>query len=316
MRLPLSDHCNGSRFFYPGLAPGRGFRDFLRWRLTRKPAKWPERVPIRPAAPPPAPDAGVSATWIGHSTFLLRTAGASWLTDPVFSETVGPSRMLGLRRTVAPALPLASLPRIEGVLLSHDHYDHCDLPSLRALAAPGTAVVAPLNYGFLRAAGAAAELVELDWWQACEPGPQFHLRLVPAQHWCRRLPFGTNLRLWGGFFLRAGGRSVYFAGDTGYDPQLFAEIRRRCGSPDLALLPIGAYEPRWFMRDAHMNPAEAVQAHRDLGARRSAAMHWGTFGLADEPREAPVRELEAAREAAGIPAAEFRILSFGETILI
>jgi len=314
MKFPPSDHCNGRRFFYPGLSAGRGFRDFVRWRLTRKPAQWAGRVAIEPPPlPPPPAGAGLSLTWIGHSTFLIRTAERTWLTDPVFSERIGPVRGFGPRRAAPAAFAPEALPQIDGVLLSHDHYDHCDLPSLRALAARGARIVTPLNYSFLRTAGAAADGVELDWWQTCSPEPDFRIQLVPAQHWCRRVPFATNSRLWGGFFLQAGGRALYFAGDTGFDPRLFAAIRRRCGAPDVALLPIGAYEPRWFMRDAHMNPAEAVQAHRALGARVSLAMHWGTFQLADEAREAPVRDLEAARAAAGLAPAEFRVLNGGET---
>jgi L-ascorbate metabolism protein UlaG (beta-lactamase superfamily) len=210
----------------------------------------------------------------------------------------------------------AALPRIDGVLLSHDHYDHCDLPSLRLLASreEGPLVVAPLNYGFL--GRAAARLAELDWWQTWQGPGGVSVQLVPARHWCRRRLLGTNLRLWGGFVLRLGGRRLYFAGDTGYDPGLFSEIRRRCGSPDVALFPIGAYEPRWFMREAHMNPAEAVQAHREVGARRSLGMHWGTFQLTDEAREAPVEALAAARLAAGLAPEEFQVLPVGGTTLV
>jgi L-ascorbate metabolism protein UlaG (beta-lactamase superfamily) len=198
------------------------------------------------------------------------------------------------------------------VLLSHDHYDHCDLPSLRRLARrDDPLVLAPLGHRPLLSGAGLRRIIELDWWQshACAPGVE--VTLVPALHWCRRRPFATNIRLWGGFMVRAGGRLVYFAGDSGYAKGFFGEIGRRCGAPDLALIPIGAYEPRWFMKEAHMNPAEAVRVHLDVGAKRSLAMHWGTFQLADEGYEEPVRALEAALHAAGLAAADFCALAPG-----
>jgi L-ascorbate metabolism protein UlaG (beta-lactamase superfamily) len=194
-----------------------------------------------------------------------------------------------------PALALEQVPKVDLILLSHDHYDHCDLPSLRFFAKrDSSTIIAPLGHGGLLRGAGFTNVVELDWWESSAQVPGAEVTLVPARHWCRRSPFGTNTRLWGGFMLRAGGRLVYFVGDSGYDPALFAEIGERCGKPDLALIPIGAYEPRWFMSTAHMDPAEAVQVHRDVGARRSLAMHWGTFQLTDEGREDPLRELSRA----------------------
>jgi L-ascorbate metabolism protein UlaG (beta-lactamase superfamily) len=320
MTLPPSDHFNGKAFFYPGSTSERGFRDLLRWKLKGQPARWPKKVSVAPVSVPPAPQGdGVAITWIGHATFLLQMSGSTWLTDPVFSERIGPIKGLGPRRVAMPAIPLADLPKIDGVLLSHDHYDHCDLPSLRVLAASNDAlvVVTPLNYGsLLKPARGARNLVELDWWQSWKGEGNVSIELVPARHWCRRRIGGTNERLWGGFFLRLGGRSVYFAGDSGYDGALFPEITRRCGPPDIALLPIGAYEPRWFMSVAHMNPAEAVATHRDLKARRSIAMHWGTFHLTDEAYDAPAEALSAARAATGISPEEFLLLPLGGTLSV
>jgi L-ascorbate metabolism protein UlaG (beta-lactamase superfamily) len=320
MMPPLSDHFNGKTFFYPGAAAERGLCDFLRWKVTSRPARWPKKVSVAPAGVPPAPRGdGVAITWIGHATFLLQMSRSTWLTDPVFSERIGPIRGLGPRRVAPPAVPLADLPKVDGVLLSHDHFDHCDLPSLRALVARNDAlvVVAPLNYGpLLKSVRTLRNLVELDWWQSGEGLENVSIELVPARHWCRRNVGGTNERLWGGFFLRLGGRSVYFAGDSGYDAALFPEIARRCGPPDIALLPIGAYEPRWFMRGAHMNPAEAVAAHRALNARRSIAMHWGTFQLTDEAYDAPAEALSAARATASIPPEDFVLLRLGDTLVI
>jgi L-ascorbate metabolism protein UlaG (beta-lactamase superfamily) len=307
-----SDHFNGKTFFNPGEASGPDFADLIRWKTTSRPAPWPEKVEVARRPAPPAPEGdGLSATWIGQSTFLLRTAGLSFLTDPIFSERAGPFGWVGPRRVMPPAIALSELPRIDAVLLSHDHYDHCDLPSLRCLAARDNCLfVAPLGHrGILESAG-AARITELDWWESADAG-EAKVTLVPARHWCRRRPFATNVRLWGGFVIRAGGRLAYFVGDSGYHERRFAEIRERCGRPDLAMIPIGAYEPRWFMADAHMNPEEAVRVHRDVGARRSVAMHWGTFQLTDEGREEPVLALEAARQGE-----DFTALEPGATVTV
>ncbi len=297
MTLAHSDHFNGKTFFNPGEESVRGFRDVIKWKLTSKPTPWPKRVEVARQPLPPAPDSdGIVATWVGQSTFLLRTATATILTDPVYSDVAGPVSWLGPRRVAAPGVDFEALSRVDLILLSHDHFDHCDLPTLRRLARrDNPMIVAPLGHGPLLAGAGLSRIVELDWWESRAFLPGAEVTLVPARHWCRRTPFGTNLRLWGGFMLRAGGRLVYFVGDSGYREGLFADIRRRCGAPDLALIPIGAYEPRWFMKDAHMNPAEAVRVHREVGSRRSLAMHWGTFQLTDEGREEPVRALAAAR---------------------
>jgi L-ascorbate metabolism protein UlaG (beta-lactamase superfamily) len=240
----------------------------------------------------------------------------------VFSDRIGPVEGFGPRRVAPPAIALDRLPRIDGILLSHDHYDHCDLPSLRALAGRngGSAVpeiATPLNYGSLLPAYRDAQrLVELDWWQSWTGPGGSVVTLVPARHWCRRRAGRANERLWGGFHLRAGGRTVYFAGDSGFDEDLFVEISRRCGPPDAALLPIGAYEPRWFMRGAHMNPEEAVRVHGILGSRLSLAMHWGTFRLTDEGREAPPAALAAALGSSGVSPEAFRVLPLGGSVAI
>jgi len=311
MTPPPSDHFNGKRFFYPGDPRSFGLLGLLRWKLGGKAEPWPERTPPAPQPPPPAPvNGGVVATWIGQSTFLLQTAHGNFLTDPVFSDRVGPTPWLGPRRWMPPGLALNALPRIDAVLLSHDHYDHCDLPSLRTLNRHyDLQVFAPLGHRALLKAAGVQRVAELDWWQAHRFSQDCTVTLTPARHWCRRRPGETNRRLWGGFMLHVGPRKIFFAGDTGYDDRLFRDIAARAGPPDLALLPIGSYEPRWFMSVAHMNPAEAVNVHRDLGARRSVAMHWGTFRLTDESREAPLTALATARAAAGMTDDEFVVLA-------
>lgn len=317
MTLPLSDHFNGKTFFQPGGEAEGRFRDFLRWRLFNRPAPWPAQVALIPQSPPPmARDGEVVVTWIGHATFLLRTAGASILIDPVFSERASPVPWAGPRRVHAPGVAFESLPPIDVVLLSHDHYDHCDVTTLRRLAAAHDPLfIAPLRHSDLLAAAGARQVVELDWWQSHPFAPGLAATFTPTKHWSNRFGTPRNHRLWGGFFLNLGAKRVWFAGDSGYDGKLFRIVRERCRSPDLALLPIGAYEPRWFMAPMHMNPAEAVQAHLDSGARRSIAMHWGTFQLTDEAREDPPRALAAAMASAGLPAEAFCLAAPGESIL-
>jgi L-ascorbate metabolism protein UlaG (beta-lactamase superfamily) len=319
MSLPPSDHFNGKTFFYPGERAERGLLDVVKWKLTSRAARWPAHVAINPPPLPPKPTTdGVTATWIGHSTFLLQTPTANILIDPVFSDRVSPSSWIGPRRVHAPGVALHTLPPIDLVLLSHDHYDHCDFATLRYLAQQHRPrIIAPLGHRALLATVGFTDIVELDWWQthSAFAGAQ-NITLTPSRHWCRRQPGDTNTRLWGGFHFRTGGRTVYFLGDSGYDETIFREIGRRGGAPDLALIPIGAYAPRWFMRSAHMDSAEAVQVNRDVGAKRSVAMHWGTFQLTDEARDEPVIQLAAARTAAGLEPQHFQVLAPGESIAV
>jgi L-ascorbate metabolism protein UlaG (beta-lactamase superfamily) len=318
IRVPQpSDHCDGRRFFNPGAAAGRSFGDFLRWRFSSKPEPWPDRiVDPEPAPLPPVRAGEVAATYIGHATLLLRFPGLAVLTDPVFSERASPFAAIGPRRVRAPAIALDDLPKIDAVLLSHNHYDHMDLPSLRRIRDRwNPPVVTGIGNGAYLAARGIANVIELDWWERAAPLPGLGVTYVPAQHWSRRRPWDTNRMLWGGHMVEAGGPRVYFAGDTGY-PAEFGAIARRLGPPDVALLPIGAYEPRWFMATQHMNPDEAVRAHLDLGARLSIAMHFATFRLTDEAIDAPAAALAEARRAHGVAAEAFRVPAFGETILL
>ncbi len=311
----ISDHYDGRRFFNPHARASHSFADFLRWRRTRAPEAWPEQFPPAGHPPPPtrAPDGAIALTWIGHSTFVVQTRRVGVLTDPVFTTHAGPFGRLGPRRVRPPGLAIEALPRIGVVLVSHNHYDHLQPASLRAIARRDNPLfIVPLGLGAFLARHGITRSVEMDWWDEAEALPGAHVTCVPAQHFSARTLADHNRTLWAGFVLEADDRSIYFAGDSGYSPQ-FAEIGQRIPRIDLALLPIGAYEPRWFMQPAHVNPVEAVQIHRDVGARVSVGMHYGTFHLTDEPFDEPLKLLAEARATAGLRDEEFTTLEVGET---
>jgi len=311
--IAAETHFDGEHFFNPHSPHGKTASDVRRWRSERQKAPWPTRVED-PARPPPtrvAPDR-IAVTFIGHSTFLVQIGGICILTDPIWSERCSPVSFAGPRRARRPGQSLDALPGVDLLLVTHNHYDHMDLPTLRKVRkrwAPPTATGLD-NARHLAKAG-IRDAVELDWWQSTDLAG-VRVTYVPAQHFSARTLWDRNRSLWGGFIVEAGGAVVYFAGDSGYCPY-FAEIGRRFPRIDLALLPIGAYEPRWFMRTHHINPEEAVRAHRDLRARRSIGMHFGTFQLTDEAIDAPVLALRRERASAGIPDREFDVLAFGET---
>ncbi|MDR3438250.1 MBL fold metallo-hydrolase [Telmatospirillum sp.] len=312
----MSDHFDGKRFFNPHVSTDRSVADLLRWRRSRRPVPWPRYWQDEaPFTPVPVSGNDIAATYIGQATFLLQFSGLNVLTDPMFSLRASPVAWLGPKRVRDPAIALVDLPPIHLVLLSHNHYDHMDLPSLRSLCDRWRPlVVTGLGNGAYLAGKGLAGAIELDWWQSCNPRPDVRVTFVPAQHWSKRGLFDRRTMLWGGHMLETPAGRVYFAGDTGY-PAHFHDIRRRLGEPDLALLPIGAYEPRWFMGPQHMNPDEAVQAHRDLGAHLSLAMHFATFPLADEAIDAPVLALAKARDRHGVPADRFQVPAFGTPVV-
>jgi len=313
MPLP-SDHFDGRRYFNPNGANGQPFYKVPRLLITPK-TRWPREVPVQPQRPPAPGVADVNVTFVGHSTFLIQTAAANVLIDPMYAERAGPLPFTGPRRVRVPGVRFDDLPPISLVLLSHNHYDHCDLGTLKRLAQRfHTAVVTPPgNNPLLRSVG-FKKIEELDWWETSRTAP-LAVTVTPAQHFSARTPFDRNQALWGGFLIDAQGRRIFHAGDSGYGPH-FRQIGKRLGPIDLALLSIGAYEPRWFMKDVHLNPAEAVQAHLDLGARESVAMHFGTFQLTPEGIDQPVRDLRAALQDRGVPAEQFRIMEVGESVPI
>ncbi len=314
--FPVSDHCDGRRFFNPGVDTDRSLADLWRWRRTGRRVPWPDHVPVV-AAPPPSPEAGpgeVLLTPVGHSTVLVQVEGCNILTDPIWSDRASPLRFVGPRRVRAPGVAFEDLPRIDLVLLSHNHYDHLDVATLKRLAAHSAPrIVTGLGNARILARHGLKEVVELDWWQCCTPLRGVDVTYLPARHWSSRTGLDRRRALWGGHAVQAGGVCVVFAGDSGYGPH-FAAIGR-VFRPDVALLPIGAYEPRWFMQAQHMDPADAVAAHRDLGADLSLALHWGTFQLTDEAIDAPREALARARDEAGLDVGAFQAPEVGTTLV-
>jgi len=297
--------------------PPHGLGDALRWLLTRSPGPWPTHVEDVQVAPPleRVDDGSIRATVIGHATVLVQAAGLNVLTDPVMSTRIGPTSWLGPKRVRAPAVPFDAIPPIDVVLLSHDHYDHLDRPTLRRLAARD-------NPRILTGLGAGRKVpsrnvVELDWWQGQALPNDVTATYVPAEHFSGRGAFDRDKSLWGGFVLDTPHGKVYFAGDTAKGTH-FRAIRERFGPMTLSLLPIGAYAPRWFMELVHMDPDEALQASLTLESQTSLAIHFATFNLADDSYDAPTRALaRAVSQLAGAPAGgDFRVTPFGEATIV
>ncbi|TCV97476.1 L-ascorbate metabolism protein UlaG (beta-lactamase superfamily) [Luteibacter rhizovicinus] len=297
--------------------------DLKRWRRERREAGLPkapekgyEDFVTRWWQPADFATAGDAAWWLGHATVLVRRGGLHVVTDPVLSRRASPLSFAGPeRRTPTPAT-VADLPRIDVVMLSHNHYDHLDGPTVRALVKrfPDVAFVVPLGLGRWFAQAGIGNVRELDWWESTTvAGATF--TLVPARHWSARTPWDTNRTLWGGWVMEHEGFRFWFAGDTGYSEKL-AEIASRLGTIDLAAIPIGAYAPRWFMGGQHVDPAQAVRLHRELGCVRSMAIHWGVFELADESLDEPPELLAEALLAEGIGQDDFRALRIGERLAL
>jgi len=312
---------------YTDAIPGT-FADLLRWKTNA----WRHSLPPAPQTPTPtvAPDlpalhanAGATMqpaiTWVGHATMLVQASGLNVLTDPVFSDRASPVQFAGPQRAQPPGVALADLPPIDVVVISHNHYDHLDAHAVQALnrrAQGATLFIVPLGLKAWFSRHGITQVVELDWWQQhMVRGVEFHL--TPVQHWSARALGDRFQSLWGGWAVFGADFHWYFSGDTGYS-QDFKDTRahfqdRSPDGFDIALIAVGAYEPRWFMQNQHINPAEAVQIHRDLHAKRSVGVHWGTFNLTDEPLDQPPKDLAAARQAQGVADDDFFLLKIGET---
>jgi L-ascorbate metabolism protein UlaG (beta-lactamase superfamily) len=315
-RGPVSEHFDGNHFYNPRGGALHGGGSVLKWLATRKPGAWRKWNDAGPGpAPPERVDEGrMRATFVGHSTVLIQMDGVNILCDPIWSNRASPFSWIGPRRHRAPGIRFEHLPTIDLVLQSHDHYDHFDVPTLRRIGAqwrPDFAV--PLGVRRRLTAKNIAQdsqIRELDWWESAEMFGKIRVTAVPARHFSGRGLRDRNKTLWCGYVIEGSFGAVYFAGDTGYGPH-FREIREKFPEIRLALLPIGAFRPQWFMGPVHVSPVDAVRAHEEVGAATSIAIHFGTFRLADDGEDEPVNELQRVL-GAGKVAHRFWVLDAGE----
>lgn len=279
---------------------------------TRRRGPWRPFLDSPPGPAPPRRVAELRVTFVNHATLLIQTNDVNILTDPVWSQRVSPVSWIGPRRHRPPGIRFEDLPQIDLVLLSHDHYDHLDLPTLARLERRDRpSFFCGIGVGALLARHRFSDVTELDWWESVKARRSLSVASVPAQHFSGRTPFYRNRTLWGGFVVSGSAGEIYFAGDTGYGPH-FRQIGERFGGIRLALLSIGAYKPEWFMGPIHISPAEALAAHRDLGARTSVGMHHGTFELADDGQDEPAREIEDLLLRSPEPRPRFWLLENGQ----
>ncbi|MDO9640037.1 MAG: MBL fold metallo-hydrolase [Pseudotabrizicola sp.] len=308
-----SDHFDGVRFFNPGGTPLSGFSDVLKWQVNGARARWPAQVPVA-ATRPAAQVQDLTITMVGHATLLIQTAGLNILTDPVWSDRASPLAFAGPKRVAAPGIGFADLPRIDAILLSHNHYDHLDLTTLASLhAAHAPQIITPLgNDAIIRSTVPDARITTGDWGDAVPLGP-LTVHFEPCHHWSARGIGDRSMALWAAFVIAGPTGKLLHIGDTGFDQgRPYRDLAAKHGPLRAAILPIGAYEPRWFMQGQHQNPAEAVEGFLLSGATHAIGHHWGTFQLTDEPREAPLTALESALTAKDITADRFRPLAPGE----
>ncbi len=310
---PPSDHFDGSHFH--GNTTDHAFTDHIKWLWEMETVEWPEWVDDPPQPPPVkhVKEGELRITYINHATVLIQIDGINILTDPIWSERAGPFSWLGAKRVRAPGVKMSDLPPIDMILISHDHYDHLDLPSLRQLTmAHQPVVLTGLGVKSRLASIEGQRVVELDWWQKHQHTDSIGITFVPALHESGRGLFDQNRTLWGGFVIESRAGRILFMGDSGYG-EFIHEIKNRYSSFRLAVLPIGSYEKRWFMKNQHMNPDDAVRIHKELKVAQSVGMHFGTF--AEHPEQSIIaheEDLALALEKHDITRSAFWILKFGE----
>jgi L-ascorbate metabolism protein UlaG (beta-lactamase superfamily) len=317
----VSDHFDGTYFFDADGSPPKKLWEVLRWQITKQAAKWPERAPSSYSDAPPPQVTGnkVRFSFVGHASWLIQTAGLNILVDPVWSERASPVSFAGPKRVNDPGIPFDKLPPIDLVLVSHGHYDHLDVRTLSKLAAKfSPRVITPLgNDVTIKSHDDAIRVEAFDWKDRVEIGNGVAVTLVPTRHWTARGLFDRNKALWASFVLETPAGKIYLVCDSGYGTGAhFSRVREMFGPIRAATLPIGAYEPRWFMREMHMNPEDAVKALADCGAEVALAHHHGTFQLTDEAIDAPVNALAVALDAAKLPSEKFVALKPGQVFEI
>lgn len=313
--FPISDHYNGKQFFNPHAKEKFPYFRLLKWLIQHREVKWPNFVANKHTCnlPKNIRKGEIASTFINHASFLIQTVSLNIIIDPIYSKRISPCAFFGPKRVRLPGVPFSDLPLIDLVLISHNHYDHLDLNTLKRIKkAHNPLFITGLgNKRFLNSYG-FKKVIELDWWEK-HFYQDTEIEFVPAQHFSARTLFDRNRTLWGGFVIRTQEKTLYHAGDSGYGPH-FKEIHQKIGRPDLSLLPIGCYKPRWFMKKMHINPEEALTVHMELGSQLTIPMHYGTFPLSDEPFDQPLSNLSEAIERRGISG--IKVLKFGQTIII
>lgn len=311
---PVTDHFNGKRFYNLHGARLRGLKDLFRWLFNREKRPWKrEDDPQYGKRPLNHYKDGIRITYVNHSTFLIQVNGVNILTDPVWSKRVSPFRWIGPLRKRHPGIRLEDLPDIHVVLLSHNHYDHLDLPTLYTIfGAHHPLIVTPLGVrSYLQSKGIPGAK-DLDWWEKISVPEEIKIEAVPAQHFSGRGLFDRNATLWCGYVIATRCGNIYFAGDTGYHENIFKQIGQRIGNIRLAIIPIGAYKPVWFMSPVHTSPEEAVKVHLDVKAETSIASHFGTFPLGDDSPEDAIEDLNRALRQYEVSPEAFLVLKEGE----
>ena len=311
---PKSDHFDGKKFLNPSGKSAKGLKGVLKYMRTQKPGVWPEyrQLPYGPKPLDLVEGPAARMTFVNHSTFLIQVNGANILSDPIWSERCSPVSFAGPKRTRTPGLDFDELPKIDIVLLSHNHYDHLDLPTVKKLFQKHDPLfVVPLGVDLFLKKKGISKIKVLDWWEEADLGFGLKACATPANHFSSRGMFDRDKTLWCGFGINTGKDWIYYVGDTGYS-DIFTDIGQRLQPMQAAIIPIGAYKPDWFMSPIHISPHFAVQVHKDLGEPLSIACHFNTFPLADDNMEDPINELEEALKAAHISKEQFLVLNEGD----
>jgi L-ascorbate metabolism protein UlaG (beta-lactamase superfamily) len=313
-RGAVSDHFDGRRFHNPGNVAAKGGFAVFTWMITRKRGPWRRNQHIESSQRPPSNYSdGIRVTFVNHSTFLIQLEGMNILTDPVWGRRASPFSWAGPQRMTPPGLGLEELPRIDLVVLTHNHYDHLDIDTMRTIfGAHHPRIVVPLGVRAFLEQQSLRGAEEVDWWDLVTVNKDIQIQAVPAQHFSGRGFLDRDATLWCGYVLKTPKGNIYFAGDTGYNPVTFKEIGTRCGPMKISFIPIGAYRPQWFMAPIHVSPEDAMRIHSDVRSETSIAMHYGTFALSDEGQDEPLNDLKAAMGRSDLDKERFLAFGIGE----
>jgi L-ascorbate metabolism protein UlaG (beta-lactamase superfamily) len=314
---PVSDHFDGKKFINPGGIQQQGLGSVLKWMLNRERGPWKEQKTADYGKRPVSREKEtIRITFVNHSTFLIQVDGLNIITDPIWSTRTSPFTWAGPKRMRLPGIRFEDLPRIDAVLISHNHYDHLDLPTMRTIfGGHHPRIITPLGVKEFLDQESITGATDMDWWQEQRLSDSVSVQCVPAQHFSARGAFDRNETLWCGYVIKTSKGNIYFAGDTGYNENTFKEVGERSGKMQVSLLPIGAYKPNWFMAPVHTSPEEAVKIHFDVRSEKSFGIHFGTFPLGDEGQEDPVLDLRRACAKYNLNENQFTVLKEGEAYI-